>query len=218
VRLVAYTPEPDVQVCAALLFAGSGAPLGRCVARARELAREDAEALRRLVLSSLERHTAFDPPPRSFEAATFTFEIELSASAFAQLKRHRMTTQIKAPYDPDLPCTLPESVRRTDMAGDFQRVFDASARAYRGLAEEVGAAAAEYALTNAHRRRVLLCCNLREVYHLARIRMDRHAQWDIRAIGGDIVEVVRAVAPASAALACGKDAFVRRRAELYGQR
>ena len=80
----------------------------------------------------------------------------------------------------------------------------------------MGGPAAEYLLTNAHRRRVLVTCNLREVYHLARIRMDQHAQWDIRRLSADLVKLVRLKAPVAARLATGKDTFVALYSEVYG--
>ncbi len=216
VRLVGHTPDPDVEVCAALIYAGSSYPYGECAARAEAMRDADPDGFERFVLGTMRRLTEYDPPPRAFEVAGFTFEVELSASAFAQLKRHRMSTQIKQPYDPELACTMPESVVQTGMKGEFSQVFEASAEAYRKVKEKCGAKAAEYVLTNAHRRRVLFSCDLREIYHLARIRMDNHAQWDIRRLSGDIAEVVRRVAPVSARLACGKDGFAKLRAEIFG--
>jgi thymidylate synthase ThyX len=63
-----------------------------------------------------------------------------------------------------------------------------------------------------------MTCNLREIYHLARIRMDAHAQWDIRNLSADIAALVRQVAPVSARLATGKDTFEALRAEVYKER
>ncbi|MBW2261181.1 MAG: FAD-dependent thymidylate synthase [Deltaproteobacteria bacterium] len=210
VRLVDHSPDPDDEICASLLFSASDRPYDECLAAARGM-REDGGRFERFVLGSMERLTAFDPPPRAFETAFFTFEMELSASAFAQLKRHRISTQITQPYDPSLQCTFPDSVLETGLRDAFQEVFTRSAEAY----ESVGGPAAEYLLTNAHRRRVLLTCNLREVYHLARIRMDAHAQWDIRRLSADVVKLVKQVAPVSARLATGKDTYRALYSEVF---
>jgi flavin-dependent thymidylate synthase len=216
VTLVAHTPDPDLEVCASLMFSASGQPHSRCLSAARSMRQAGDGRFEGYVLGSLRRLTAFDPPPRAFENATFTFEVELSASAFAQLKRHRMSTQIKQPYDPSLPCTFPDSVIETGLEDAFREVFEASAEARERIAVTAGRHAAEYALTNAHRRRVLLTCNLREIYHLARIRMDHHAQWDIRRLSADVVALAREVAPVSTRLATGKDTFPALRTEVFG--
>jgi thymidylate synthase ThyX len=70
-------------------------------------------------------------------------------------------------------------------------------------------------LTNAHRRRVLVTVDLRELHHMARLRMDHHAQWDIHRTTASLVELARGVAPAAAALACGKDAWGDVRARAF---
>jgi len=216
VSLVDHSPDPDVEVCASLMFSASERPYAECVGLARNLRSAGPDRFEEYVLGSMRRLTEYDPPPRAFETASFTFEMELSASAFAQLKRHRMATQIKQPYDPSLACTFPPSLLNTGLAPAFESVYARSAEAHRKVSRSAGRSAAEYLLANGHRRRVLFACNMREVYHLARIRMDHHAQWDIRRISADVVECVRKVAPVSARLATGKDSYPALRSEVFG--
>ena len=60
--------------------------------------------------------------------------------------------------------------------------------------------------------------NLRELYAIAALRMDGHAQWEIRNTAGEMMSLVKDVAPATALLACGKDQYDGRRAEVYGKK
>ncbi|MCK5076651.1 MAG: FAD-dependent thymidylate synthase, partial [Calditrichia bacterium] len=53
----------------------------------------------------------WDTPPRAFEWFDLKFEIVLSSSAFAQLKRHRISTQISQPYNINLGITIPPSIK-----------------------------------------------------------------------------------------------------------
>jgi thymidylate synthase ThyX len=71
--------------------------------------------------------------------------------------------------------------------------------------------AAACILTNAHRKRVLMKLNARELYHIARLRADRHAQWDIRHLTGKMLAQARKAMPLTLMMAGGKDCF----AELY---
>ena len=71
--------------------------------------------------------------------------------------------------------------------------------------------AAPYILTNAHRKRVLMKMNARELYHIARLRADRHAQWDIRQVTEKMLAQARKAMPLTLMMAGGKDGF----AELY---
>ena len=49
--------------------------------------------------------------------------------------------------------------------------------------------------------------NARELYHLSRLREDAHAQWDIKNISGQMVELAKKAAPITTFLICGKDKF-----------
>jgi thymidylate synthase ThyX len=69
--------------------------------------------------------------------------------------------------------------------------------------------AAAYILTNAHRKRVLMKFNARELYHLARLRADAHAQWDIRELTEEILKQAKKVMPLTLMMACGKDNFAK---------
>jgi len=208
VTLVDGTPEPDVAVAAALLHAASGRPWSDCRERARALGETGRSALVREALADL---SEFDAVPREFEHAWFTMEAVLSAACYGQLKRHRMMTMTPQAYDPGLGITVPEAVSEVGLEGELRALADRSANAWARLVSR-HPRAADYVLLNAHRRRVLVTLNLREVYHVARLRMDRHAQWDIRRVVGSIVALACRVAPAAAALACGKDEYAARRA------
>jgi len=209
VTLVGGTAEPDVEVLAALLHTASGRPWDDCRARARAL---DDEGRRRFVRAALDELSEFDTLPREFEHAWFTLELVLSAACYGQLKRHRMMTFTNQPYDPALGLTVPDAVTEAGLEADLRAVADRSAETWHQLAAR-HPGAAEYALTNAHRRRTLVTLDLREVYHMARLRMDRHAQWDIRRVAASITALARRAAPAAAALACGKDEFPGLRAQ-----
>ena len=68
--------------------------------------------------------------------------------------------------------------------------------------------AAPYILTNSHRKRVAMQLNVREMYHISRLREDLHAQWDIRETAQRMVRLGRKTMPLALMLAAGKNAFV----------
>jgi len=209
VTLLDHTPDPDGAVVSALLFAGGRGSMAACLDATRGLT---FEARARLVRAALAHMSAYDAPPRAFEEATFRFELVVDASAMAQLKRHRMTTQHWGPYDPSLGVTVPPAISDVGESAPFEGVVERTAEAHHTLAAALAdrgapTEAADYALTNAHRRRVGLTLNLREVYHFSRLREDGHAQWAIRSLAADVAELVRSVAPAAAQLLGGKDRY-----------
>lgn len=203
VRLLEATPSADDKTAAALLFSVTCLPLARCREMAAGLAGKEKEAL---LKAALRRMKAYDAAPREFEQASLTFELTISATCFAQLKRHRMASLTVQDYDPALGVTIPPAVLAIGMEKPFRELCRRTEETWekiRGAAPE----AAAYVLTNAHRRRVVMTLNGRELYHLARVRADRHAQWDIRRTSEAMVAAGREAMPLTLLLASGKDGF-----------
>ncbi len=203
VTLAYATPDADCRILAALLHSSSQLPMAACFTRAREM---DSRQQLDLIKTALRHLRTFDPVLREFEYAELLFELTVSASCFAQLKRHRMATITAQNYDPSLGVTIPPSVREIGMEKPFREVMALTEDIY-GKLRENAPAAAPYILTNAHRRRVALKVNAREFYHIARLRADRHAQWDIRELTVAMLARAREAMPLALLLATGKDGF-----------
>lgn len=204
VELVAFTEKPDVKILAALLYLTANMPYNLCLSIA-EIMKNDEDA-DKYFKEFFKYFSEYDAPPRGFEFANFLFDIVLSASAFAQLKRHRMMTILKTDYDISLGYKIPPSILEIGEKKYFEEIMAETEDVYKKLREKNENSAA-YILSNAHKRRVLLNANLRELYHISRLRMDKHAQWDIRDISSKMIEKVKKVAPISGALLSGKDNF-----------
>ena len=147
--------------------------------------------------------------PRLFELLDFTFEVVVSGTCFAQLKRHRMATILAGPYDLGLGVRVPPTITR---AGVEERYLDACRRAQAVASEWMGrfpeaSTAAAYCLTNGHQRRVRVKMNLRELYHFSRLRLDEHAQWEIRLLAREICDQARGRFPVACAFLCGKHEY-----------
>lgn len=152
---------------------------------------------RRLFENVLESLGPYDALPREWELACFTFEVVASASAYAQLKRHRMSTQLVSSYSPALGLRVPPSYLDHGLEGLLEEA-EAVSSAWRRRLE---GRAAQYMMTNAHRRTVVVRMNAREMYHFARLRLDSHAQWDIRELAGKMVDLATSAAPLTMAAA-----------------
>ena len=126
-----------------------------------------------------------------------------------------MQTLIPQAYNPELGYTIPPSIEEAGVASDMRDICDETTELFYRI-QKNNPIAAEYVLTNAHKRRVSSGMNMRELYAFSRLREDAHAQWDIRNIAHDMVSLVKDVAPASSLLLCGKDAFRDVRASVYG--
>lgn len=210
VKLVDYDPKAEARIIAAIT-AYSGSGFGEAYKTADAMNRDERTNFFRNILRGLE---AWDRLPREFELADFTFELVISSSCFAQLKRHRMATVISYDYDTSLGYTVPESIIETGMENKLAEIASKSEILYEKL-KKAEPSAADYALTNAHRRRVLIKMNARELYHFSRLREDEHSQWDIRNIACEAMNMAREAMPALFVLACGKDKFPELLKSIY---
>ena len=210
VTLVYTTPEADKRLLASLLHGSSNLPMKRChsyVSRMTDAERKD------FITTAFRHMESYDSPLREFETVDLTFDVILSSSCFAQMKRHRMATIISQDYDPALGVTIPPSIREVDMEGPFSEMMGKTEELYRRL-KDVKSPAAPYILTNAHRKRIAITVNARELYHISRLREDRHAQWDIRETAEAMVRLAKGVMPLTLMMAGGKDAFPSLRSEI----
>lgn len=198
VALVNYTKDADNIIIAALVHSGTKLPFNKCL----EIAKKKPELIR----ASFRYMEFYDSVLREFEYANLTYDMVISASCFAQLKRHRMSTITCQPYNPELGITIPKSILEIGMDKEFKDVIKKTDGVYYGILKKLPDAA-PYILTNAHRRRVLFNCSARELYHISRLREDTHAQWDIRNISGKMAILAKKAMPHVMLLIGGKDKY-----------
>ncbi|MCX7785071.1 MAG: FAD-dependent thymidylate synthase [candidate division WOR-3 bacterium] len=202
-RLVDYTKDADEKLIAVLIHKTSN--MSFPLAMRQTLSLNSNQKLE-IVKTAFKYANFYDAALREFEHIYLTFELILSASCFAQLKRHRMATISTQDYDLNLGVTIPESIKLAKQLDLFNKIIEKTEKTYEKIHKELPHIA-PYILTQAHRRRVLLTLNIRELYHIARLRMDQTAQWDIRELSRKMVEQAQKVMPISLAFCCAKDQY-----------
>ena len=213
VELVEYTQDGDEAILAALLHSSTGLSYEECKKATGEMT---LDAKKDVFRTSWRNMQFYDTMLREFEYANLTFNITLSSACFGQLKRHRMSTITSQGYDPSFGVTIPESIKEVGLEKRFMEVVDRTNRTYETIKEE-NPLAATYILTNAHRKRVLIRLNARELYHISRLREDAHAQWDIQNISRAMSEEAKKVMPLTFEFIGGKDRFNEIYKEIYGE-
>jgi len=210
VALIDAAPDGDDSIIAALVHSSTNLPMDQC----RSLVAKMAITRKEDIVRTAFRHSeCYYPPLREFEYADLTFEITVSASCFAQLKRHRLATLTCQDYDTNLGVTIPPAVKATGMKDRFMETIRKTEDVFRKI-RAVSPGAASYILTNAHRKRVAIKLNVRELYHISRLREDQSAQWDIRETVARMVKLGRDVLPLTLMMACGKDCFESLRSKM----
>ncbi|MBU1122241.1 MAG: FAD-dependent thymidylate synthase [Candidatus Omnitrophota bacterium] len=213
IELVEYTEDGDDVICAALLHTSSNLPYKQCIAIIKKMPHREKI---RFFNATWQNMQFYDSMLREFEYANLTFSVVLSSAAFGQLKRHRMSTITAQEYHPRLGVTIPQSIKEIGMDDYFMEIVKATNEVYHKINEEIPQVA-PYVLTNAHRKRVLIRLNARELYHISRLREDAHAQWDISNISRAMVEEAKQVMPLTFALIGGKDKYNEIYKSIYGQ-
>ncbi|MGA9111062.1 MAG: FAD-dependent thymidylate synthase [Smithella sp.] len=203
VQLISFSPAADNRIAAALLFSSSCITYSTCLSIAEKMTPQEKKLLFKTAFGNLQAH---DAVLREMENVDLQFELILSSSCFAQLKRHRMSTIIAQDYCPQLGVTVPPSIKAIGQQKVFMDIMSHTKSTYEQIRKKAPTAAA-YVLTNAHRKRALMKFNAREMYHLARLRSDQHAQWDIRNLTEKMLKQAKKVMPLTLMMACGKDKF-----------
>ena len=202
VELVDYDESAEDRVIKAFRFTAGGADSG-------DISRDPHEFWAE-IYRDLGAH---DPVYREFESARATFILEMSATCYAQFKRHRLMTQIVQTYDLQYAAVVPPAIESLGQGERFRSAVQEASLAASALLR-YNPLIAPYLLTNAHVKRVMCVLNARELYHLARLRCDSHAQWEIQILATKMVESLRPKWPNLLALACGKDKFTEQYAEI----
>jgi thymidylate synthase ThyX len=212
VTLEDYSRDADDMVIASLLHTVSKASFTDCRKAASKMT---AARKKEIIKAACKRMEFYDAMLREFEFANLTFDLVISASCFAQLKRHRTATITTQDYDPSLGVTVPQAFYDAGIAKEFKEILHRTEDLYYEMEPKLGVFA-QYILTNAHRRRVLLGVNARELYHISRLREDAHAQWDIMEVSTEMSKLAKKEMPLTFMLIGGKDRYPELYKKVYG--
>ena len=176
VQLVQWDQQAEVKLAAALLYRSSS--LGYEEIWQQVLAM-DSEQRQEVIDQCVVDLGPHDAPVREFELVDYTFEFLMDYGAYREFKRHRMQSYIPQPLTVAHGYVMPELLSQAGLAEEFdgamERVSAASQRVY-----EFSPTIAQYLVTHAHYRRVLSKINLRECYHLFKLRTSELAHFSIR--------------------------------------
>ncbi len=214
VSLDGYTPDPDNVVIAALIHTSSQLTFKECLEQAKNMKEDEKKEVIKTCFKFAE---FYDRPQREFEYVDLTYNVIISAAGFGQLKRHRMASITAQAYDPKLGITIPKAIKEKGYEDKFKQVADETSQLFSKIAEK-DPVAAQYVLTNAHRKRVLIKLNARELYHVSRLREDKHAQWDIREISEQMTALAKQVMPLTMLFIGGKDHYTDIYQKQFGKK
>jgi thymidylate synthase ThyX len=190
-RLVSYDPQAQARMVAGLLYRHSGLSYKEVWEYVQEMSDADQEEVVHTALQHLGPH---DTPLRELELVEYVLEFLMDYGAFREFQRHRMQTTIPQPLTTDLGFVMPPLLREAGLEDHFLEAMDTSATTYKRLAA-LSQHVAGYVATHAHRRRLVSKMNLRELYHMVKLRTQPNAHFTIQIAANQALELVHEVHP-----------------------
>ena len=136
------------------------------------------EERRRIIGQALERLGTHDVPVRELEMVDYTFDLLMDYGAYREYKRHRIQTYIPQPPTVEHGYLVPSLVQEAGLQDQFETAMEQSQDGFHALYPDLPRIA-EYLVTHAHKRRVLAKLNLRECYHLFKLRTGPQAHFSL---------------------------------------
>ena len=135
-----------------------------------------------------------DVPLRELESVSYAFELVMDYGAYREFSRHRMQTYVPQPLTTANGHVTPARVKEAGQAARFEDAIALSNRAFERLSGELPSLA-PYVVTHAHKVRALSVMNLRECYHLFKLRTQPTAHFTLREVVGAAMNAARSEHP-----------------------
>jgi len=198
VVLLRHTPEPEAVVAMAAKLCYSPATVNELKEKIE--AKDQAAFVEKLATMG---HLS------PVEHVSFTFGIEgISRACSHQLVRHRVASysQQSQRYvkEEQFDYVIPPSIKEAGLGREFAAFMAEARKQYtailkrleeRGVKGEAGNQDARYLLPNAAETKIVVTMNARELLHFFRVRCCNRAQWEIRAMAENMLDLVKAAAP-----------------------
>ena len=138
------------------------------------------------------------------EHASATFRVsEVSRALTHQLVRHRVASysQQSQRYvsEEEFGYVIPESIKKCEIEevlNVYKDIMSTIQKAYKTFVEAgIPKEDSRFILPNACHTEIVLTMNFRELRHFLKLRMDKHAQWEIRQLANYILSILKHHAP-----------------------
>ena len=190
-KLLAWTPAAQETLATALMYRESQDSWEEIENRVKAAGKESTEATVTAALTEMEDH---DPAPRECELVRYSFEFTMDYGALREFRRHRMQSNISKTLTTGLGINIPSVITDNDLEKPFLNACTKAEALFAKLQDEEPTVA-QYAVTHAHLQRIITEMNLRQCYHLFRLRTSERSHESIRGPVKMAMEAVNAVHP-----------------------
>jgi thymidylate synthase ThyX len=191
VRLVHWDEQAEEKLAATLLYRRSHSSYDQLWQQVQTMSKKEREGIIESCIANLGPH---DSLVREFELVDYTFEFSLDYGAYREFKRHRMQSYVPQALTVSHGCRIPDLVVESGLKAEFEDAIRTAEDAYWHI-YQFSPHVAQYLVTHAHYRRVLSKMDLRECYHLFKLRTSKQAHESIQAPMRDALDLVRKIHP-----------------------
>ena len=190
--LLEYDPNAERTLATALLYTSASTPWPKVQQKVREM---PIDLVRDTIDRFLDPLGDHDAPARELEHVTYLIELVMDYGAYREFKRHRMQTTTSQHPHPGTGYSIPPLITQAGIEPEFTAAVQQAQETCTAIHEAGLPQVAPYALTHAHHRRVLLRVNLRQCYHLMKLRTSPQAHPSIRQPIQQALEQLRDIHP-----------------------
>lgn len=177
--------DAETSVLGAILFSAGNASLVACRQKALGL---NAEEKKRVLDAYVGTRTSRrDKPGRALENAFFEFDVLCDYGSFRDLHRHRMMTQERQYFSPDLGFGFPGEIVHTEFEAPMVRALEKSAEDFAEIAQAFPLEA-QYVLPLGYKIRFRMKMNLRQAMHFCELRSAKQGHASYRDIAQQIAK------------------------------
>lgn len=192
VTLVAFDPDAEARVVAAILYPHLDVPLTEARALADAMTADERASLIRAYVGR--RGSRFHRPGRAFEEARYTFDLLADIGAYRDLQRHRMLTQERQRFGVQHGYVVPPEIDEYGLGEPFRAALERAGAVVAAIAADLPEEA-QYAVPFAYRVRWRVTLTLREAYHLCELRSAPQGHPSYRRIAQEMYRQIAAVHP-----------------------
>ena len=176
VTLACLDPLAEERLTAAILFRQAAHSYGNAWQQAQNMSSEERMQLIDGLMKNMGDH---DAPIREFELVDYTFEFTLDYGAYREFKRHRIQSYFPQFLNVNLGYKTPGLLVDAGLEGEYRAAMQLAESGFHAVSQ-VSPLAAQYLTTHGHYRRMISKLNLRECYHLFKLRSSQQAHESIR--------------------------------------
>jgi thymidylate synthase ThyX len=187
VTLISGPSDADNIVIASILYRFKKQPMAKVLEKVKQMSTAEKE---KIFDSYLLKMGKFDYPMRELEHAQFLFDVIIDYGAFRDLQRHRICTQTNQVLTTNLGYDVPKDIQNAGVADKYKEAMEKAKEVYEKVAKTYPLEA-QYLLPLGFKKRYILSMNLREVYHLVKLRTVPLAHESYRLIAYKVYEQMK---------------------------